>query len=82
MVNGFRISDSRGLNKERGSKFRVGSRIRQTPAEGRRTYRLKRYEYIKEGNSPKTLNDKTFFVEFPKFFFFFFFFAHGPIEYK
>ena len=45
MVNGIRASDPRGLNKGRGSKFRVGFRVRQTPEEGRRTYRPKRCEY-------------------------------------
>ena len=62
MVNGIRIGEPRGLNKGRGSKFRVMSRVRQeTPKEGRRTYRLKRCEYNNkdEDNSPKTLNDKN-----------------------
>ena len=62
MVNGIRESDPRGLNKERGSKFRVGSRVRQeTPEEGRRTYRSKRCEYNHqdEDDCPKTLNDKN-----------------------
>ena len=45
MVNGIRITDFRGLNKGRGSKFYVGSRVRQTPEEDRRTYRQKRCEY-------------------------------------
>ena len=42
MANGIRIGDPRGFNKGRSSKFRVGSRVRQTPKEGRRTYRPKR----------------------------------------
>ena len=61
MVNPIRASDLRGLNKGRGSKFRVGSRVRQeTPEEGRRTHRPKRGEYENkdEGNSPKTLSYK------------------------
>ena len=61
MVNGIRTGDSQGLNKGRGSKFRVDSRVRQTPKEGRRTYWPKRCEYNNkdEDNSPKTLNDKN-----------------------
>ena len=49
-----------GFNKGRSSKFLVGSRVRQTPEKGRRTYRPKRCgNSIKdEDNSPKTLNDK------------------------
>ena len=53
------------FNKEHSSKFRVGSRVRQTPEEGRRTYRPKRCENNNKGedNSQKTLNDKKpFFV--------------------
>ena len=60
MVNGIRTVDPRGLNKGRGSKFRVGSRVQQkTPEDGRRTYRPKRCEYDNkdEDNSLKTLND-------------------------
>ena len=57
MANGIRTGNLRGFNKGRISKFREGSRIRQTPEEGRRTYRLKRYGNKDEGNSPKTLND-------------------------
>ena len=54
----------RGFNKGRSSKFRVGSRVRQTPEEGRRTYRPKRCgnNYKDDDNSPKTLNDKKVFV--------------------
>ena len=50
-----------GINKGRSSKFREGSRIRQTPEEGRRTYRPKRFgnNNKDEDNSPKTLNDKN-----------------------
>ena len=47
MVNGIRTIYPRGLNKRLGLKFRVGSRVlHETPEEGRRTYRLKRCEYI------------------------------------
>ena len=60
MANGIRTGDPRGFNKGRSSKYRVGSRVRQTPEEGRRTYRLKRCTNNNEDedNSPKTLNDK------------------------
>ena len=49
-----------GLNKGCGSKFCVGSRVRQTP-EDWRTYWPKRCEYNNkdEDTSPKTLNDKN-----------------------
>ena len=61
MVNGIGTSDPCGLDKERSSKFRVGSQVRQTHEEGRRTYRPKRWEYNNkdENNSPKTLNYKN-----------------------
>ena len=62
MANGIRTGEPRGFNKGRSSKFREGSRVWQTPEEGRRTYRPKRREYNNkdEDNSPKTLNDETF----------------------
>ena len=61
MANGIRTGDPRGFNKGRISKFRVGSWVRQTPEEGRRTYRPKRCgnNNKDEDNSPKTLNDKN-----------------------
>ena len=61
MVNRIRKSVPRGLNQGRGSKFRVGSRIRQTPEEGQSIYRPKRCEYNNkdEDNSPKTMNDNN-----------------------
>ena len=61
MANGTRTGDPRGFNKGRSSKFRVGSRVRQTPEEGRRTYRPKRRgnNNKDEENCPKTLNDKN-----------------------
>ena len=53
MVNGIRTSEPRGLYKGRGSKFCVGSQVRQTLEEDRRTYNNN-----DEDNSPKTLSDK------------------------
>ena len=43
------------------AKFREGSRVRQTPEEGQRTYRPKRCgnNNKDEDNSPKNLNDKN-----------------------
>ena len=63
MANWIRTGDPRGFNKGRSSKFREVSRIRQTPEEGRRTYRQKRSgnNNKDEDNSPKTLNDKKDF---------------------
>ena len=62
MANGIRKGDPRGFNKGCSSKFREGSRVRQTPEEGRRTYRPKRCgnNNKDEDNSPKNLNDKKF----------------------
>ena len=61
MANGIRTGDPRGFNKGHSSKFCEGSRVRQTPEEGRRTYRVKRCgnNNKDEDNSPKTLNDKN-----------------------
>ena len=61
MANGIRTVDPHGSNKGRSSKFCVGSRVRQTPKETRRTYRPKRCgnSTKDEYNSPKTLNDKN-----------------------
>ena len=61
MANGIRTGDPRGFNKERSSKFREGSRVRQTPEEGWRTYRPKRCgnNNKDEDNSPKNLDDKN-----------------------
>ena len=60
MANGIRTGDPRGFNKGWSSKFREGSRVRQTP-EGRSSYRPKRCgnNNKDEDNCPKTLNDKT-----------------------
>ena len=61
MAYGIRTGDPRGFNKGCSSKFREGSRVRQTPEEGRRTYRPKRCgnNNKDEENSPKNLNDKN-----------------------
>ena len=61
MANGIRTGNPRGFNKECSSKFREGSGVRQTPEEGRRTYRPKCWgNNNKVGdNSPKNLNDKS-----------------------
>ena len=61
MANGIRTGDPRGFNKGRSSKFRVGSRVRQTHEEGRRTYRPKRCgnNNKDEDNNLKTLDDKN-----------------------
>ena len=61
MANGIRTGDPCGFNKGRSSKFHEGSRVRQTPEEGRRTYRPKRCgnNNKDEDNSPKNLNDKN-----------------------
>ena len=60
MANRIRTGDPRGFNKGSSLKFRIGSRVRQTPEEGWRTYRWKRCgnNNEDEDNSPKTLNDK------------------------
>ena len=62
MANGIRTDDPCGFNKGRSLKFIVGSLVRQTPEEGRRTYRPKRCgnNNKDEDNSPKTLYDKNF----------------------
>ena len=67
MINGIRTKKIRGLNKGRGSKFCVDSRVRLTPEVGRRKYRPKRCKYNNnnkdEDNSPKTLNDNNFYFK-------------------
>ena len=69
MVNRIRTSSHHGLNKGHGSKFRVGSRVRQTPEEGWNTYRSKHCEYKNkdEDNSPKILNYKNMLVLLTRF---------------
>ena len=61
MANGIRTGDPRGFNKGRSSKFHEGSRVRQTPEEGRKTYQPKRCgnNNKDEDNSPETHNDKN-----------------------
>ena len=61
MANGYRTGDPSGFNKERSSKFREGSRVQQTPEEGRRTYWPKGCgnNNKDEDNSPKTLINKN-----------------------
>ena len=51
-----------GSKSGRSSKFRESSRVRQTPEEGRRTYRPKRCgnNNKDEDNSPKNLNDRIY----------------------
>ena len=64
MANGIRTGDPRGFNKGRSSKFPEGSRVRETPEEGKRTYRPKLCgnKNKDENNSPKTFNDKNISV--------------------
>ncbi len=59
MVNGIKISDPCGLDKGCSSKFCEGSRVRQTPEEGQRTYPLKccGNNNKDEDNNPKTLKN-------------------------
>ena len=66
MANRIRTGDPRGFNKGRCSKFLVGSRVRQTLVEGRKTYRPKLSGNINEDedNSPKTFNDKKNIAKF------------------
>ena len=61
MPNGISRGDPRGFDKGRSSKFREGSRVWQTPEEGRWTYRPKcsGNNNKDENNSLKTLNDKN-----------------------
>ena len=63
MANGIRTGDPRGFKKGRSSKFRVGSRVRQTLEEGRRSYQLKRSGNNNEDkdNSQKILNDTNLY---------------------
>ena len=69
MANRIRTGDPCGFNKGHSSKFYEGSRVRQTPEEGRWTYRPKRYgnNNEDEDNSPKTPNDKKFIITNIKF---------------
>ena len=69
MANGIRTGDPHGFNKRPGSKFCECSRVRQTPEEGRRTYRPKRCvnNNKDEDNSPKIVNDKNHQASSQKF---------------
>ena len=69
MANGIRTGDPRGFSKGRSSKFREGLRVRQTPEEGRRTYRPKHSGNNNKGedNSSKTFNDKNHQASSQKF---------------
>ena len=67
MANGIRTNDVRGLNKERGSKFCVGSRVRKETEEGWKIYRPKCYEYKDGDKSPKNMNDKNHQTSSQKF---------------
>ena len=62
MAKGIRTGEPRGFNKGRSSKFREGSRVRQTPDKDRMIFWPKRCRNNNkdEDNSPKTLNDKNF----------------------
>ena len=59
MNNGIRTGHPCRFDKGRSSKFRVGSRVRQTPDEGQGIYRPKRYENNNKDNSQKTLNGEN-----------------------
>ena len=69
MTNGIRTGDPRGFNKGHSSKFREGSRVRQTPEKGQRTYRPKHCgnNNKDEDNSLKTLNDRNQLASSQKF---------------
>ena len=69
MANGIRTGDPCRFNKGCSLKFRVGSRVQQTPEEGQRSYWLKRCENNNKGedNSPKILNDKNHQASSQKF---------------
>ena len=70
MANRIRTGDSSIFNKGRSSKFREGSRVRQTPEEGWRTYWPKRCgnnNNKDEDNIPKNLNDKNCHQQFFQF---------------
>ena len=73
MANEIRTGDPHGYNQIRSSKFRVGSRVQQTPEEGRRIYRAKRCgnNNNDEDYSSKTFNkgkSEYYILEFPNAF--------------
>ena len=58
MANRIGTGDPSSFNKGNSLKFHEGFRVRQTPEEGRRTYRPTHGNNNKEeDNSPKTPND-------------------------
>ena len=63
MANGIKTDDPRGFKKRRSSKFREGSRVRQTPEEGRRIYRPKR---CGNNNKMKTIVRKPLMIKINK----------------
>ncbi len=65
----MRSGDPHGFSKGRSSKFRGGSRVRQTPEEGRRTCRPKRCgnNNKDKDNRSNTLNDKNRHASSQKF---------------
>ena len=69
MANRIRTGNTRGFHKGRSSKFRVSSRVQQTPEEGHRTYQLKQSgnNNIYEDNCLKTLYDKNHQASSQKF---------------
>ena len=60
MANGIRTGDPCGFNKGRSLKFCDGSRVRQTPEEGQKTYQRKHCgnNNRDEDESLKNLHDK------------------------
>ena len=68
MANGIGTGDPDGFNKGCSLKFCVGSWVRQTSEEGRRTYQTKCCGNNKDkDNSLKTLNNKNHQASFQKF---------------
>ena len=69
MANGIRTGDPHGFNEGHSSKFRVSSRFRQTPEEGRMTYQPRRCgnNNKDEDNSLKTLNNNSHQASSQKF---------------
>ena len=93
MANGIRTGYPRGFSKGCSSKFCEGSRVRQTPEEGQKTYRPKHCgnNNKDEDNSLKTLNeDNNLYTIIPSsnYFYLIISFAHSYmalsnlIEYK
>ena len=67
MVKRIRTIYPHGLNKGFSLKFCVGSRVwQETPDEGQRMHRLKRFEYNNK-DEENSLNDKNYQVSSQKF---------------